>query len=81
MPSINAVERMLVGVCNKSPQGGRLSRQIEEVVKQAGEHTPVIVRSTEFPSSPKAAVVAAARQVDPGRRSQAWSCKTRTGGR
>ena len=52
-----SVERILVGVCNKSPQGGWLGRQIEEVVKQAGENTPVIVRSTEFPSSPKAAVV------------------------
>ncbi len=52
-----SVERILVGVCNKNPQGGWLSRQIDEVVKRAGEHTPVIVRSTEFPSSPKAAVV------------------------
>jgi energy-coupling factor transporter ATP-binding protein EcfA2 len=52
-----SVERILVGVCNKSPQGGWLGRQIEEVVKQAGEHTPVIVRSTDYPSNPKAAVV------------------------
>ena len=52
-----SVDRILVGVCNKNPQGGWLSRQIDEVVKRAGEHTPVIVRSTEFPSSPKAAVV------------------------
>ena len=51
------VERILVGVCNKSPRGGWLGRQIDEVVKQAGENTPVIVRSTEYPSSPKAAVV------------------------
>ena len=48
--------RGLVGVCNKAPQGGALGRQIEEVVKRAGEHTPVIVRSTDFPNSPKAAV-------------------------
>jgi energy-coupling factor transporter ATP-binding protein EcfA2 len=52
-----SVERILVGVCNKSPQGGWLGRQIEEVVKQAGENTPVIVRSTDYPSNPKAAVV------------------------
>jgi chloramphenicol 3-O-phosphotransferase len=52
-----SVECMLVGVCNRSPQGGWLGRQIEEVVKRAGEHTPIIVRSTDFPSSPKAAVV------------------------
>jgi AAA ATPase domain len=50
-------ERLFVGVCNKAAQGGALSRQIDEVVKRAGEHTPVIVRSTDFPKSPKAAVV------------------------
>ena len=52
MPSVDS----LVGVCNKAPQGGALGRQIDEVVKRAGEHTPVIVRSTDFPSNPKAAV-------------------------
>lgn len=51
------VERMLVGVCNKAAPGGGLSRQIDEVVKRAGAHTPVIVRSTDFPKSPQAAVV------------------------
>ena len=56
MPSANLVVRSLVGVCNKAPQGGALGRQIDEVVKRAGEHTPVIVRSTDFPSNPKAAV-------------------------
>ena len=56
MPRIKSVERMLVGVCNKGAQGGALGRQIEEVEQRAGEHTPVIVRSTAFPSSPKAAV-------------------------
>ena len=52
-----SVACILVGVCNKSPQGGWLGRQIDEVIKRAGEHTPVIVRSTDFPSNPKAAVV------------------------
>jgi hypothetical protein len=52
-----SVERVLVGICNKAAQGGGLSRQVDEVVKRAGEHRPVIVRSTQFPSSPKAAVV------------------------
>ena len=51
-----SVECILVGVCNKAAQGGGLGRQIDEVVKRAGEHTPVIVRSTDFPSNPKAAV-------------------------
>ncbi len=47
---------MLVGICNKGAQGGGLGRQIDEVVQRAGKHTPVIVRSTAFPGSPKAAV-------------------------
>ena len=48
--------RLLVGICNKRAQGGGLSRQIEEVVLKAGERTPVIVRSTDYPSNPKAVV-------------------------
>ncbi len=52
----NSVGRLLAGVCNKGPQGGALGRQIEEVERRAGEHTPVIVRSTAFPANPKAAV-------------------------
>jgi hypothetical protein len=52
-----SVACMLVGVCNKRAQGGGLSRQIDEVVRRAGGHTPVIVRSTDFPRNPQAAVV------------------------
>jgi energy-coupling factor transporter ATP-binding protein EcfA2 len=52
----DAVERMLLGTCNKATQAGALSKQIEEVSQRAGGRTPVIVRSTAFPSSPKAAV-------------------------
>ncbi len=51
-----AVERMLVGICNKGAQGGGLGRQIDEVVQRAGAQTPVIVRSTTFPGAPKSAV-------------------------
>jgi energy-coupling factor transporter ATP-binding protein EcfA2 len=51
-----SIERILAGICNKAAQGGGLSRQIDEVVQQAGDHTTVIVRSTDFPKSPKAAV-------------------------
>ena len=50
--------RMLVGLCNKRAQGGSLSRQIDEVVEKANGRTPVIVRSTDYPSNPKAAVAA-----------------------
>lgn len=63
------LSRLLVGVCNADPRGGWLGRQIAEVVERAGAGagagastlTPVIVRSTEFPSNPRTAV---ARQVE-----------------
>ncbi len=51
-----SVDRILVGVCNKRAQGGGLSRQVEELMKRAGEHTAVVVRSTAYPGSPKAAI-------------------------
>jgi Mrp family chromosome partitioning ATPase len=52
----DSVGWILVGICNKAPQGGALGRQIEEVAQRAGEHTPVIVRSTAFSGNPKSAV-------------------------
>ncbi len=52
----DSVERILIGVCNKGAQGGGLGRQIDELVKRAGEHSVVVVRSTAYPSNPKAAV-------------------------
>ena len=57
----NSVSRTLIGVCNKAPQGGGLSRQIDEVVKRSGEYSLVIVRSTDFPGNAKTAV---SRQID-----------------
>src|SRR5271165_3054653 len=52
----DSVERILIGICNKRAQGGGLGRQIEELVKRAGEHTVVVVRSTAYPSNPKTVV-------------------------
>ena len=52
----DSVERLLIGVCNKRAQGGGLGRQIDELVKRAGEHTVVVVRSTAYPSNPKTVV-------------------------
>lgn len=49
--------RLFVGVCNKAPQSGALSRQIDEVIQKAGGRIPVVVRSTAFPASRTAAVV------------------------
>jgi hypothetical protein len=52
----SAIERIQAGICNKGPQAGALGKQIDEVAKRAGKHTPVIVRSTAFPVNPKAVV-------------------------
>ena len=55
-----SVGRLLVGVCNKSAKGGGLGKQVEEIEKRTSDVTPVvtpvIVRSTEFPTSPNAVV-------------------------
>jgi hypothetical protein len=66
----NAVERILVGVCNKAAQGGSLSRQVDEVIHRAGGITPVIVRSTAFPAGAKSAVMQQIQKLidDGGRR-------------
>ncbi|WP_246196263.1 helicase HerA-like domain-containing protein [Aquisphaera giovannonii] len=52
----DSVERLYAGVCNKSAKGGALGRQIEEVAKLASEQTAVLVRSTAFPSNPRAQI-------------------------
>jgi hypothetical protein len=49
----NGVRRLLAGVCNANAQGGKLGKQVAEVVERAGALTPVLIRSTEFPSNPK----------------------------
>jgi hypothetical protein len=51
----------VIGVCNRSARGGGLGQQVKELENRAGEHTPVVVRSTAFPTSPKAKVV---QQID-----------------
>lgn len=48
----------LAAICNRSPQGGHLQRQIEALAKQAGSRATIMVRSSEFPSNPTAKVVA-----------------------
>ncbi len=44
-----AVDKLLVAVCNKSPRGGGLGKQITELEKLAGEIPVAIVRTTDFP--------------------------------
>jgi hypothetical protein len=47
------LETLKIGVCNKSPLGGALSRQVDEIQTWAGDDVPVLVRSTDFPDNPK----------------------------
>lgn len=49
-------EDRVLAVCDVTPRGPHLLRQIEEVVEWAGERPAVLVRSTEFPSDPKSGV-------------------------
>ncbi|MGB3766186.1 MAG: helicase HerA-like domain-containing protein, partial [Phormidesmis sp.] len=46
-------ESLLLGLCQKSSSGGALLRQITAFEQNANHHTPVILRTTEFPSNPK----------------------------
>ena len=52
----NDVEKLLVAVCDKSARGGGLGKQVEETAKKAGENPAVLVRSTPYPTDPKAVV-------------------------
>ncbi len=64
----DAVERILVGICNKAAQGGGLGKQIDEVIRRASGIAPAIVRSTAFPASAKSAVSAATPEARRRRR-------------
>lgn len=48
--------QMLVGVCDRSAQGGGLGKQIKELEQSRGERSIVMVRSTDFPASSKTKV-------------------------
>lgn len=50
---LSGAQPMLIGLCNRSPQGGALSRQVKAVLQQTGDRCPVLVRSTEFPDGPR----------------------------
>jgi energy-coupling factor transporter ATP-binding protein EcfA2 len=43
--------QLLVALCNKESRGGHLGRQMAEALKAAAGKVPVIVRTTDFPSS------------------------------
>jgi hypothetical protein len=52
----NAVDRLLVAVCNKAAKGVGLSNQIAEAEKAAGDIPVVLVRSTDYPKNVKGVV-------------------------
>ena len=52
----NDVEKLLVAVCERSPKGGGLGKQVQETAKKAGEIPAIFVRSTPFPVSPTTVV-------------------------
>ncbi|WP_166831309.1 hypothetical protein [Thalassoroseus pseudoceratinae] len=54
---------LLIGLCNKSPQGGALSRQVGTVQKLAGDAVPILVRSTEFPDNPRTKIAKQIGQI------------------
>ncbi|WNG53384.1 AAA family ATPase [Archangium gephyra] len=45
--------KLQVVLCNSKPNGGALARELEQARKSAKGRTPVVVRTTVFPSNPK----------------------------
>jgi hypothetical protein len=43
--------KLLVALCEKKPQGGGLGKQMAEALKKAAGRTPVLVRTSDFPST------------------------------
>ncbi|WIG95567.1 helicase HerA-like domain-containing protein [Myxococcus sp. SDU36] len=50
--------KLLIALCEKDSRGGGLGKQMTEAIKKAVGKTPVIVRTTDFPSSRPESVVA-----------------------
>ena len=73
-------ESLLLGMCQKSSRGGVLARQIQALHKKAGNHTPVALRTTEFPSNPKTKIAQQIGQFlsEGGRRAQVADSDWRT---
>jgi len=52
--TVEPVANLLVALCDRSARGGGLRNQLEEVERASEAHTPVAVRSTEFPTGAQA---------------------------
>ncbi|MDC0707479.1 type IV secretion system DNA-binding domain-containing protein [Stigmatella sp. ncwal1] len=46
-------EKLHLALCNKGTQRGGLANQIEQTRKEARGRTPVVIRTSDFPSNPK----------------------------
>jgi len=49
----NTTYASTIGLCQKSPQGGALAKQIDKLQTMAGKRTAIAIRSVEFPADPK----------------------------
>ncbi|EPX64136.1 TonB-dependent receptor [Cystobacter fuscus DSM 2262] len=45
-------EKLHVALCNRGTRGGGLANQIEQVRKESRGRTPVVIRTSDFPSNP-----------------------------
>lgn len=48
---------LVIGVCNRDPRGGGLTRQLDALQQAAGERPLAIVRCSEYPDNPRTQVV------------------------
>lgn len=64
----NAVDKLLVAVCNRGAQGNGLKNQLDEVEKRLGEFPVAIVRTIDFPKTGKAMTQIAGMLKRDGRR-------------
>jgi hypothetical protein len=65
---VEPVPNLLVALCDRSARGGGLRNQPEEVERASETHTPVVVRSTEFPTSAQAQANQVMARLVAGRR-------------
>lgn len=49
----HAGQQLIIGLCQKSSQGGALAKQIDQLQSAAGTRKPIAIRSGEFPANPK----------------------------
>ncbi|NNB90580.1 ATP-binding protein [Corallococcus exiguus] len=51
-----SAQGLFVALCNRSPRGGGLGRQMAEALRSAARKLPVILRTAEFPGNPNGLV-------------------------